>query len=212
MKAEEDRSMVLDSRHKDTDFNRSPWFGMLEQEEKIPSWWHFQVLLEKQICHVRYVCTFYIKHESRFFILSCLCLGQWLVIYFATLLLDNELSARQLCDHRGQWIVRTEMKIQMGRLQVTNCLTKMLRMTLNISKGCHLGYVKLKIYNPIKFSGPYIFNPLRVNFFRGSKNIFTFCVISPHWYNAGSWNPHSNRTRTYLFYIANIMAVDVLAM
>ena len=46
---------------------------------------------------------------------------------------------------------------------------------------------------------------------RNDKHIFTFCVISPYWYNAGSWNPSSNKTRTYLFYIVNIMAADVLA-
>ena len=50
-----------------------------------------------------------------------------------------------------------------------------------------------------------------LNFQRKHKHIFTFCVISPHWYDAGSWNPSSNKTRTYLFYIINIMAADVRA-
>ena len=54
-------------------------------------------------------------------------------------------------------------------------------------------------------------NPLRVKFFRGNKNIYLHFVISPHWYYAGSWNPSSNKTRTYLFYIVNIMAADVQA-
>ena len=55
-------------------------------------------------------------------------------------------------------------------------------------------------------------NPLRDRFFqREHKHMFTFCVILPHWYNAGSWNPSSNTTRTYLFYIVNIMVADVLA-
>ena len=58
----------------------------------------------------------------------------------------------------------------------------------------------------------WMLNPLRANFFqREHKHIFTFCVISPHWYDTGSWNPSSNKTRTYLFYIVNIMAADVLA-
>ena len=48
-------------------------------------------------------------------------------------------------------------------------------------------------------------------FQREHKHTFTFCVISPHWYDAGSWNPSSNKTRIYLFYIVNIMAADVLA-
>ena len=48
-------------------------------------------------------------------------------------------------------------------------------------------------------------------FQRGHKHIFTFCAISPHWCDAGSWNPSSNNTRTYLFYIVNIMVADVLA-
>ena len=51
-------------------------------------------------------------------------------------------------------------------------------------------------------------NPLRAKFFR---DVFTFSVISPHWCNTGIWNPSSNKTRTYLFYIVNIMAADVLA-
>ena len=57
------------------------------------------------------------------------------------------------------------------------------------------------------------FNPLHAKLFGGEHNhIFThFCVISPHWYDTGSWNPSSNKTRTYLFYIVNIMAADVLA-
>ena len=48
-------------------------------------------------------------------------------------------------------------------------------------------------------------------FQREHKRIFTFFVISPHGYDTGSWNPSSNKTRTYLFYIVNIMAADVLA-
>ena len=50
------------------------------------------------------------------------------------------------------------------------------------------------------------FNPLHARFFRGSiKHIFTFHVILPHWYDTGGWNPSSNKTRTYPFYIVNIM-------
>ena len=56
-----------------------------------------------------------------------------------------------------------------------------------------------------------IANPLRAKFFRGNKNIFAFYVIPPHWYGTGSWNPSSSKTRTYLFYVVNIMAADVLA-
>ena len=55
-------------------------------------------------------------------------------------------------------------------------------------------------------------NPLRAKFFRGNiKHIFTFYVIPPHWYDTGGWNPSSNKTRTYLFYIGSIMAAGVLA-
>ena len=43
-------------------------------------------------------------------------------------------------------------------------------------------------------------------------NTFTFYVIPQHWYDIGSWNPFSSKTMIYLFYIANIMAADVLAM
>ena len=45
--------------------------------------------------------------------------------------------------------------------------------------------------------------PLRAAFFRGNiKHIFTFYVIPPHWYDTGSWNPSSIRTRTYPFYMS----------
>ena len=55
-------------------------------------------------------------------------------------------------------------------------------------------------------------NPLHAKFFRGHiKHIFTFHVIPLHWFNTGGWNPSSNKTRTYPFYIANIMAAGVLA-
>ena len=54
-------------------------------------------------------------------------------------------------------------------------------------------------------------NPLHAKMFRGNIHIFTFYVISRHWYDAGSWNPFSSKTRTNLFYIVNIMAADVLA-
>ena len=52
---------------------------------------------------------------------------------------------------------------------------------------------------------------LHANFFQGEqKHIFTFYVIPPHCYDTGSWNTSSSKTRTYLFYIVNIMGVDVL--
>ena len=73
----------------------------------------------------------------------------------------------------------------------------------------------INFHDPIHKSipGSQWVNPLCAKFFqREHKHIFTFCVISPHWYHAGSWNPSSNKTRTYLFYIVNIMAADVLAM
>ena len=58
----------------------------------------------------------------------------------------------------------------------------------------------------------YCVNPLRAKFFRGNiKDIFTFYVIPPHWYDTCGWNPSSNKTRTYPFYIVNIMAAGVLA-
>ena len=53
----------------------------------------------------------------------------------------------------------------------------------------------------------YRVNPLRAKFFRGNiKHIFTFHVIPLYWYDTGGWNPSSNKTRTYPFYIVNIMA------
>ena len=43
------------------------------------------------------------------------------------------------------------------------------------------------------------------------KHTFTFYVIALRWCDTGSWNPSSSKTRTYLFYIVNIMAAEVLA-
>ena len=61
-------------------------------------------------------------------------------------------------------------------------------------------------------SSKIILNPLCAKFFRGNiKHIFTFYVIPPHWYDTGGWNPSSNKTRTYPFYIINVMAAGVLA-
>ena len=55
-------------------------------------------------------------------------------------------------------------------------------------------------------------NALCAKFFRGNiKHIFAFYVIPPHWYDTGDWNPPSNKTRTYPFYIVNIMTAGVLA-
>ena len=65
-----------------------------------------------------------------------------------------------------------------------------------------------KVWDRVSYSFP---NFTCQIFQREHKHIFTFCVISPHWYDADSWNPSSNTTRTYLFYIVNIMAADVLA-
>ena len=50
-----------------------------------------------------------------------------------------------------------------------------------------------------------------LNCSEGTKHIFTFYFIPPHWHDTGSWNPSSRKTLTYLFYIANIMASDALA-
>ena len=46
---------------------------------------------------------------------------------------------------------------------------------------------------------------------REQKHLFTFYVMYPHWHDTGSWNPSSSKTRTYLFYIVNIMGADGLA-
>ena len=38
-------------------------------------------------------------------------------------------------------------------------------------------------------------------FLRERKYVSTFCVIPPHSYDTGSWNPYLGKTRTYLLYI-----------
>ena len=59
-------------------------------------------------------------------------------------------------------------------------------------------------------TGRFTHDPLLAKFFTGNKTYFTFHVIHPHWFGAGSWNPSLGKTWTYLFYIVNIMAADVL--
>ena len=55
-------------------------------------------------------------------------------------------------------------------------------------------------------------NPLHAKFFQREQNhILTFYVIPPIWHGTGSWNPSSSKTRTYLFYIINIMGADAMA-
>ena len=50
-----------------------------------------------------------------------------------------------------------------------------------------------------------------VNFSEEKKiHIFTFYVIPPLWHDTDSWNPSSSKTRTYPFYLVNIMGADVL--
>ena len=54
-------------------------------------------------------------------------------------------------------------------------------------------------------------SPLHAKFFqREQKHAFTFYVITPHWYDTGTWNPSSSKGRTYLFYKVNIMGAVVL--
>ena len=55
-------------------------------------------------------------------------------------------------------------------------------------------------------------NPLRdINFHGKHDSVFTIYIIPPHKHDTGSWNASSCKTRTYLFYIVNIMGVDALA-
>ena len=56
-------------------------------------------------------------------------------------------------------------------------------------------------------------NPLHAELFIGNKkNVSTIDIFPLHWHDTGSWNPSSSKTRTYLLYIATIMAADVLVM
>ena len=63
----------------------------------------------------------------------------------------------------------------------------------------------------MKSCGLLCVNPLHTNFFIGNKTYIYILCHSPHWHDTGSWNPFSSKTRTYLFYIVNIMVADVLA-
>ena len=43
------------------------------------------------------------------------------------------------------------------------------------------------------------------------KHVFIIYIIPPQWVNTDGWAPSPGKTRTYLLYILNIMAADVLA-
>ena len=52
---------------------------------------------------------------------------------------------------------------------------------------------------------------LNVQIFQSKhKQVFTFYAIPPHWHAIDNWSPSLYKTRTYQFYIINIMAADVL--
>ena len=56
------------------------------------------------------------------------------------------------------------------------------------------------------------FNPLRAKFFIGNiTNVARICIIPPQGHGTCGWYPSSCKTRTYLFYIVNIICTDVLA-
>ena len=56
-----------------------------------------------------------------------------------------------------------------------------------------------------------IFHSIILTLYRKLKSVFIMYIILPQWHNAGRWNFSSSKTRTYLFYITNIIGADVLA-
>ena len=55
-------------------------------------------------------------------------------------------------------------------------------------------------------------NSSRTKLFIGNvKHISISHIIPPNWHNRSSWNGSLFKTRTYLFYIINIIGADVLA-
>ena len=66
----------------------------------------------------------------------------------------------------------------------------------------------MKHYSHLK---QYTLTLYTLNFSEGTKHIFTFYDIPPHKCDTFSWNSSLSKTRTYLFYIVNIMDADVLA-
>ena len=62
-----------------------------------------------------------------------------------------------------------------------------------------------------RWHGPLIFNYLHAKFRRRNINMYLYFVIPPHWHAIDSWNSSSYKTRTYIFYIVNIMVANVLA-
>ena len=69
-------------------------------------------------------------------------------------------------------------------------------------QGCHPQRVIFELTHwPL---GDFI--PLHAKFFRGNINMYILCH-----YSTLIWNRYLNASRTYIFYIVNIMAADVLA-
>ena len=49
-------------------------------------------------------------------------------------------------------------------------------------------------------------------FHRKHKNVSIIYIIPPYWHDTNSWNSSSCKTRTYLFYIVNVMDADALVI
>ena len=73
-------------------------------------------------------------------------------------------------------------------------------------------YVLHRVYrNRNAFTFYILLNPLCAKFFRWNKKIYLHFMSFLHVDMPQSWNPLSCKTKTYLFYIVNIMGADVLA-
>ena len=77
-------------------------------------------------------------------------------------------------------------------------------MTLTVDVLSHIQNVHIKFQTDISIKTLLIFQGEQ-------KHIFTFHAIPPYWHDTDSWKPSSGKTRTYIFYVANIMGAEVLA-
>ena len=85
----------------------------------------------------------------------------------------------------------------------------------NLSKGTTYQPKNIMawVYGPLigcTISANTVINPLRAKYFQREQTCINIYVIPPYLHDTGNWNPSSSKTRTYLFYIVNVICADAL--
>ena len=125
---------------------------------------------------------------------------------------NDDTITKTLCDRQT---VRTVYWAAWSQLKISTIVTRTMLMTH--AQWCIWFELRRWAINSSWWQLLYqslhpFLHPLHAKFFRGNiKHIFKFHVTPLLWYDTGSWNLSLNKTRTYPFYLVNIMAARVLA-